>query len=104
MPLRSEGEAFLLAVRVQPRASREGITGRHGAGVKVALNAPPVEGAANEALCALVAKLLGTAKSRVTIQHGATGRDKLLRITGADAGAVAAFLARWGDGGSMDEA
>lgn len=96
-PLRAVGEdVYLLSVRVQPRASREGVTGRHGEAIKVALNAPPVDGAANAALCALIARLLGTAKSRVTLQQGESSRDKVLRISGADPKAVEAFQHTWG--------
>jgi len=85
-----------LAVRLTPRAGRDRIgeiavhDGR--AVLRVAVTAPPVEGAANAALTRLVARSLGVAKSDVEIAAGATGRVKTLRIAG-DAARLAARLA-----------
>lgn len=75
---------FTFAVRVQPRASRDRVLGVHGGALKVALTAPPIEGAANEALIALVAKGLGVAKSAVRIVRGERSRDKVVRVEGRD--------------------
>ncbi len=71
-----------LPVRLQPRASANEVTGERGDAVAVRVTAPPVDSKANEALIALVADRLGLAKSRVSIVHGATGRDKLIEIEG----------------------
>jgi hypothetical protein len=75
-----------LRVRVQPRASRDAIAGERGGALLVRLTAPPVEGAANQALSRLLGKALGLPPSAVEVLRGATGRDKLLRIAGASAG------------------
>jgi hypothetical protein len=48
----------------------------------VRVAAAPVAGKANEALCKLIAKEVGVGRSRVTIAHGASSRDKLVRVTG----------------------
>ena len=78
-----------LEVRVLPRASRNAIEGWDAAGrLKVRLTAPPVGGAANQALLALLAEALGVAKSRVTVERGSTGRTKLVRVEGLDDDAV----------------
>jgi uncharacterized protein (TIGR00251 family) len=69
-------------VRVAPRSSRNEILGVHAGALKVALTAPPVEGAANEALAKLLAKRFGVAKRSVHILRGETGRVKTLRIDG----------------------
>jgi uncharacterized protein (TIGR00251 family) len=69
-------------VRVQPRASRTELAGRHGDALKVRVAAPPVDGAANEALVEFLAERLGVARGAVTVQAGAGGRGKLLRIAG----------------------
>lgn len=74
-----------LRVRVQPRASRDAIAGERGGVLLVRLTAPPVEGAANQALSRLLGKALGLPPSAVEVLRGATGRDKLLRIAGASA-------------------
>ena len=92
---RWEGDDLLLSVRVQPRASRQGVTGLHGDAVKVALNAPPVEGAANKALCRWLAEELQVAKGRVTIEQGDRSRDKRLRVAGVTRDAVARFCRDW---------
>lgn len=57
---------------------------REGA-VVIRVTAPPVEGRANDAVCAFVAKRLRIAASRVQLVRGHTSRDKLLRIEGVDA-------------------
>lgn len=57
-------------VRVAPRASREAIVGEHDGALKVALTAPPVDGAANAALVALIAGALGVPKRAVTLVRG----------------------------------
>jgi len=80
---RDEG-AITFEVRVAPRASRNRIIGVQDGALKVALTAPPIDGAANEALRKLLAKKFGVAKSAVRIVRGERGRTKLLRVEGAD--------------------
>lgn len=50
--------------------------------LKVRLTAPPVDGAANEALIALLAEQLDVPKRQVTIVRGSTGRQKTVEIAG----------------------
>lgn len=69
-----------LHIHVQPRASRNAIVGWHGNALKVALTAPPVDGAANAALIAFIAEFLGLKKSQVTLVRGETSRQKTLRV------------------------
>jgi uncharacterized protein (TIGR00251 family) len=76
------------AVRVQPRASRSEIVGKHGEALKVRIAAPPVEGAANSELVALLAKRLGVTKSAVRIVRGEQARDKLVEVDGVSEEAV----------------
>ncbi|MDJ0811834.1 MAG: DUF167 domain-containing protein [Desulfobacterales bacterium] len=80
--IKDHPEGLLLSVRVQPKASRNAIQGIHGETLKIALTAPPVDGAANKACIAFVAKKLGLPKSAVAILSGQTSRNKrlLLRI------------------------
>lgn len=80
---RAEG-AITFEVRVAPRASRDRIIGVQQGVLKVALTAPPVEGAANEALRKLIAKKLGVSKTAVEIVRGDRGRAKLIRVHGVD--------------------
>lgn len=74
--------AVVFEVRVSPRASRNEIVGVREGILKVALTAPPVDGAANQALIKLLAKALGIAKSNVAIVRGERGRHKVLEVRG----------------------
>ena len=76
------GDDVRLAVRVQPRARSNGIVGVHGRALKIRLTAPPVEGAANEALLDLLADTLNAPRSALHIVVGATARDKVVAIRG----------------------
>jgi uncharacterized protein len=84
--LRETANGCALAIRVQPGAKKTAITGIYGEGdaavIKVAVQAPPVEGKANEALIAYLAKLLDLPRSAVSILHGELGRSKLLGLSG----------------------
>lgn len=79
--LKQQGESLLVPVRVFPRSNRNELT-IEADGLRVRLTAPPVEGAANEALIALLAERLGLPKRAVRVARGAAGRQKLLEITG----------------------
>lgn len=83
-----------LSVRVQPRASRNEVVGLVGEILKIKLTAPPVEGEANEACLAFLAKLLDLAPSRLAIIQGVRSRTKLIRITGLTQQEVRARLLR----------
>jgi uncharacterized protein (TIGR00251 family) len=99
--IRVEGDgAVVFAVRVQPRAGRDAIRGVHGDALKIALGAAPVDGAANEALIALVAKALGVGRRDVEIVSGETNRNKRLRVHGTSAEAVRALADQRGAGGA----
>ena len=76
------GGALRFAVRVQPRASRSAIEGVHGDALKVRLSAPPVDGAANEALVELLARALGISRRDVRVVAGATTRSKVIEVEG----------------------
>ena len=73
----------MLEVRVQPRAKENEIVVRDGR-VVVRVTAPPTEGRANAAVCALLARSLGLPKRAVQVERGATSRDKVVSIDGMD--------------------
>ena len=75
-------DAVQLLVHVQPRAKRTELVGWHGNAIKVRVAAPPVDGAANDALVAFLASEIGTRRAAVTIIGGATGREKRVAIAG----------------------
>ena len=73
-----------LRIHLQPRAARSRIVGRHGEAIKIQVHAPPVDGAANAALIALLAETLAVPRRAIRIVHGATSREKLVEIEDAD--------------------
>ena len=74
------GAAF--PVRVVPRASKNEISGRQGEAVKIRLTAPPVEGAANEALISFLSEVLDVRKSQIEILSGHAARHKIVCVVG----------------------
>lgn len=90
--LKMTSGGVLLDVLVAPRASKERVLGEHDGSLKVALTAAPVDGEANAALVALVARSLGLPKTAVVLVRGQTGKRKTLRLAGIAAEAVRAFL------------
>jgi uncharacterized protein (TIGR00251 family) len=84
--------AARIAVRLQPRASRDEIVGLRNGVLVVRVTAPPVDGRANIALCKLVARRAGVGASRVSVVRGERSRDKLLQVDGIEPAALAAAL------------
>jgi hypothetical protein len=89
---RSEGPAATFAVRVVPRSAKEGVAGYEGGVLRIRLNAPPVEGKANEALGRFLAKALGVPRGSVALVSGEKGRNKIVRIDGVSREAALAAL------------
>jgi hypothetical protein len=90
LAIRQDGAAVLFDVQVVPRASRDRVGPIVGERLKVQLTAPPVDGAANEALRQTLARALGVAPRAVTIVRGESSRKKTVRVDGATAEAVRA--------------
>ena len=74
-----------LRLRVQPRASRDEVAGVAGDAIRVRLTAPPVDGAANEALLRFLAGRLDLTLSAVTLVSGRTSRTKVVEAAGLTA-------------------
>jgi uncharacterized protein (TIGR00251 family) len=72
---------MLITVRVIPRSGRNTLEWEQGS-IKARLTAPPVDGAANEALIALLAERLSVPRRTITIVRGATSRQKTVEIAG----------------------
>jgi uncharacterized protein (TIGR00251 family) len=81
-PARDADSQAVVSVRIQPRASRNGMTITEDGALKIRLTAPPVDGAANEALIKFLAEALSISRSRVEIVAGQTSRQKVVRIAG----------------------
>ena len=94
--LRSTESGVTLAVRAQPGAKKTAITGVYGEGaaaqLKIAVQAPPVEGRANSALIAFLAERFGLPKSKVDIVSGELSRSKVFLLRGIAAERAEALL------------
>lgn len=75
------GDGIRIRVRVQPRSSRNRIAGVYGDAIKLSVTAPPVDGAANTAVIALLADVFDVPKGAVAIVAGRTSRDKVVQVT-----------------------
>jgi uncharacterized protein (TIGR00251 family) len=85
-------DGVVFAVRVQPRASRDEISGVIEGAMKVRLQAPALEDRANESLCEYLAQLLKTPKSAVRILSGDRSRIKRISVRGITEAEVLALL------------
>lgn len=96
--LRATAGGVTLAVRAQPGAKRTAITGIYGEGanaqLKIAVNAPPVEGRANEALIVFLAETFSVAKSAIELSSGELSRSKVFLIRGVSLAQANVTLAK----------
>ncbi len=87
-------DGVCLAVKVQPRASKNQIDGAAGTELKIKVTAPPVDSAANEAVLRLLAEALDCPRGAVQLLRGQTSRHKQVLVRGVSAADVAAKLKR----------
>jgi len=80
--LRAQLDAVLLAVKLQPRASKNEIGAPLGGELKIKVTAPPVDAAANEALVKLLAEKLNCPRGKVELIRGHTSRHKVVKLHG----------------------
>jgi uncharacterized protein (TIGR00251 family) len=71
-----------LTLHVQPNARQNEILGFEDGILRIKIAAPPVEGKANKELIAFLSKRLGVSKSSISINHGQTGKNKVISIIG----------------------
>jgi hypothetical protein len=90
--LRNTAAGVEIFLYVQPRASRSKIAGIQGEELKVALTAPPVDGAANKACRIFLARLCNIPRSRVLLVAGETSRHKRLLLKDANLRQIEALL------------
>lgn len=85
---REKDGGVTLDIVVQPRCPREGVGPVMGDRLKVSVNAPPVEGKANQAVQRVLAEAFGVSRAAVTILRGETGKRKTVHIAGLTLAAV----------------
>jgi uncharacterized protein len=87
-----------LAIRAQPGAKKTAITGIYGQGptsqLKIAVQAPPVEGKANAALIAFLAEAFALPKNKVELLTGQSSRSKVFFLRGVDTKRAELLLSR----------
>ena len=97
--LRAAADGVTLAVRAQPGAKRTAIVGIYGEGIaaqlKIAMQAPPLDGRANEALIAFLAGVFKLPKNAVVLVTGESSRSKVLLLHGMTMARATAALAKW---------
>lgn len=80
--VQSKENGLLLHLHVQPGANNSEFVGVHGNSLKLRISARAVDGAANQAVCAFLAKEFGLSKSSVSILKGQTARQKTIFMEG----------------------
>jgi hypothetical protein len=100
IPIRDTSQGATFSVKVHPRAKKNAIAGEFGDALKLALTAPPVDGAANAACIKFLAKVLDVPRSSVTIAAGESSRQKVIRVQGLSASEVGERLRAQADSGS----
>jgi uncharacterized protein (TIGR00251 family) len=93
LEIQERNGAVVFQVRVRPRASKDEVAGEIDGALKVRLQAPAVEGRANEALIEFLAQLLKTPKAAVRILSGDRSRTKRIEIRGVTGQQIQALLA-----------
>ena len=83
--VRDSPEGAVLTIHVQPKASNTEYAGLHGGALKFRVAAPPVEGAANEALCAHLAEQFDLPQKAVVLLSGQGSRHKRVLLAGVSA-------------------
>ncbi|MBI1858933.1 MAG: YggU family protein [Candidatus Melainabacteria bacterium] len=82
MKEKKEKGSLILSVYIVPRSSKTEIVGPYGDALKIKLNAPPVDGKANEELVYFLSKKLKISKSNIKMISGFNQKRKVLSITG----------------------
>ncbi|HXY62647.1 MAG TPA: DUF167 domain-containing protein [Nitrospirota bacterium] len=89
---KTEEASVTFLVRIQPRARKNEFMRMDDGSLKIKLIAPPVDGAANEALVTFLADYFGASRSQVEIVSGHTSREKIVRIEGVRKGEAERLL------------
>ncbi len=89
LDIRETANGVRLLVHVQPRAARTEVAGLHGNALKIRVAAPPVDGAANEAVIEALADALEIPRKEIRIVGGTSSRRKVIEVNGVSASQVA---------------
>ena len=84
MQVRKTEDGIIFKVKVQPKASKNGIAGLYQDALKIRLTAPPVEGKANKALIDFLSDRLRVKKSQLKIVSGQLSKIKVIKVVGEE--------------------
>ena len=83
--IRDAPDGVVLDIKVVPRAGTNMVAGTRDGALLIRLAAAPVDGAANDELIALLARLLDVPKRHITIISGDKNRTKRVKVLGVSA-------------------
>lgn len=93
VPIEPHPDGVVLAVRAQPGARKNGITGEHDGALKVSVTQAPEKGRANKALVQVLAKDLGLKESQVSLLSGEVSQRKKFLLAGVTGSEIQEALA-----------
>ncbi len=85
----------MVRVRVTPRASKNTVIGVGEGLLRLRIQAPPVDGAANHAVREFLSEILDCPRSRIHLEKGDSGREKLFRVEGMEPGEIRRALSNF---------
>lgn len=87
-------EGCFLSIKAQPKSSKDELGGVVDGELNIKVKAPPVDGAANEAVLRFLSKILGLAFSNLKVERGQASRHKMVYIRGMEAQKVLEILTK----------
>jgi len=79
--IQKTANGLILRIHLQPRASKDEVTGLYGDALKIRITTPPVDGKANQHLIHFLAKCFAVPRNQVCLLSGESSRDKRIQIT-----------------------
>ena len=83
-PVTPHRDGAVIELAVQPRASRTELAGLHDGALRLRIAAPPVDGAANDAIVDFLAKQLDVSRTKLELVSGQSSRRKRVLVHGLD--------------------
>ena len=80
MQIKPYGNGIRFSAIIQPRSSKNEVTGVYKDALKIRLTSPPVDGKANKACLQFFAKWLGISPSKTTIIQGLSNKNKTIEV------------------------
>ena len=82
MPIKPCDNGIRFSAIIQPRSSKNEVTGVYNDALKIRLTSPPVDNKANKACMSFFAKWLGISPSKISIVQGLSSKNKIIEVDG----------------------